>query len=152
MVMPPALLKNSLAIVPPSTAWTGVFRGASRSAASCGRDPRFSLNPPFIASTSTWSSGMRSGGALMRPVVGIGTVGGAARLPSAPVSGAPTRADGGGTAKSWATGDESDVVSGLVPPKPLSSEGGSGGPKWYSPHETIIPAQNAKKTTAGDDP
>jgi hypothetical protein len=29
---------------------------------------------------------------------------------------------------------------------------GSGGPKRYSPQETIIPAQNAKKTTAGEDP
>jgi hypothetical protein len=103
---------------------------------------------------------MRSGGALMRPAVGIGTVGVAARLPFAAVSGDPTRADGGGATESCAAADESCVVSGLlVPPKPPAGEGGSrtsvagnGGPKWYSPHETIIPAQNAKKTTAGEKP
>src|SRR5262245_53741181 len=135
MVMPPALLKNNFAIVPPSTACTGVFRGASRSAASCGRDPRFSSNPPFMASTLTLSRGMRSGGALMRPVVGIDTVGVAARLPFAAVSGDPTRADGGGVAESCALRDDAYVVGGfgnsyVVSGFSRTSVDGSGGPKW----------------------
>src|SRR4029453_18339793 len=86
---------------------------------------------------STLSRGIRSGGALMRPVVGSGTVGVAARLPLAAVSGDPTRADGGGA---------------ISVPAFTSISDGSGGPKWYSPHETIIPAQNAKKTTVNENP
>src|SRR4051794_16318981 len=39
MVVPPALLKKSLAIVPSSTATTGVFLGARMSSASCSRPP-----------------------------------------------------------------------------------------------------------------
>src|SRR6266508_2695589 len=127
-------------MVPASTAWIGVLRGASRSAASCGRDLRFSWNPPLMASTSTWSNGMRRGGALMCPVVGMGTVGVAARLPLAAVSGDPTRADGGETGADGAGADAASIPD------------GNGGPNRYNPHETIIPAQKAKKTTVNENP
>ncbi len=55
--MPPALLENSRAIVPSSTALTGVFRGARISSASCFRPPRASEKDRTRSSGSTPSTG-----------------------------------------------------------------------------------------------